>query len=397
MKNVNKKIGKVFVVCAIDTEGPIKDKKKPEIINSWFKLKKLIEIILSKKFRNQYKDSQGNGLVFSWFLLTLTGFKTNPFKRPMKYHQNYDFYNNNFKKIFKKFDDEIYWHYHQPAPSRIGNEWCRDWTGSQEYFNILARMVMERSYFPSCFRAGGRIEDNDLSNWLEQWIPFDFSNSSTKEGNLERVESAGQKLKNLIDWSKSTQSWVSYNPSRENYQKNGSQKRFVFRCLDVKSDFVKLSDQEIRKAFSEAYNGKNSVLSFFEHDRRFNAIKNIEDVMQRIKIISNEFKKVKWYYSNARKASVLSNNILDFPRPKFKIKTGENNRLIITSNNNIFGNTPFLCGYNNQKFFFEIPLNVLGYNKWITGPNFLIDKKIKKIAIAANSPSGNIGINYFKI
>ena len=40
----NKKKGKVFVVYAIDTEGPIKNKKKPDILNSWKNVKKMMKV-----------------------------------------------------------------------------------------------------------------------------------------------------------------------------------------------------------------------------------------------------------------------------------------------------------------------------------------------------------------
>ena len=38
----NKKKGVVYVVVAMDTEGPIVNKKKPEIISKWSDIKKLI-------------------------------------------------------------------------------------------------------------------------------------------------------------------------------------------------------------------------------------------------------------------------------------------------------------------------------------------------------------------
>ena len=49
MKKNNK--GKVYIVCAMDTEGPIINKKKPDILNSWKKIKILIDALTSEKFR----------------------------------------------------------------------------------------------------------------------------------------------------------------------------------------------------------------------------------------------------------------------------------------------------------------------------------------------------------
>ena len=39
------KKGKVFIVCAMDTEGPITNKKKPDILDSWNKIRKLVNTI----------------------------------------------------------------------------------------------------------------------------------------------------------------------------------------------------------------------------------------------------------------------------------------------------------------------------------------------------------------
>ena len=74
-----------------------------------------------------------------------------------------------------------------------------------------------------------------------------------------------------------------YNPSNENYQIKGQQNRYIFRCPDLNSPVHKLSNKEIRQAFNKARKGKNALLSFFDHDRRYNVIDNISDVCKRIK------------------------------------------------------------------------------------------------------------------
>ena len=391
---MKKKLGKVYVVCAMDTEGPIVNKKKLDILQNWAEVKNLIKKLTSSKFRNEFKDSANGGLIYSWFILTLTGFKTNPFKRPTKYHEVFDFYKKNFGSSFKKNKDEIYWHYHQPAFSGIGNEWSKDWTISQEYFNILSRLVSERSYFPSCFRAGGRIEDNDLSNWLEDWIPFDFSNCSGKV-NWQNKESDGKKLIDVVDWSKAPQEWGGYNPSNNDYQKKGSQKRFVFRCPDLNSNVHKIDDNEIKKAFQQAANGKDACFSFFEHDRRLITADNIWDVLYRIKKISLKFPKIKWYYKNANDAARLSLNLNKHPKATFTVRLNPENRIQIKANHRIFGRTPFVC-YKIFNKVYEQPLNILGLNKWITAPIKLNLIKKMKLSVAASNPSGLANVQHFK-
>ncbi len=387
------KRGEVSVVISIDTEGPIKNKKKPEIIDKWSKTKKLVNLMTNYKFRKQFKDSSKNGIIYSWFILTLTGFKTNPFKRPMKYNQTYNFYINNFLKNFVKYNDEIYWHYHQPSSSGIGNEWSRDWNASQEYVNILNRLVADKKFFPSCFRAGGRIEDNDLSNWLENFIPFDYSNCSGKI-NWNRIESDGKKLREVADWSKAPTSWVGYNPDKNNYQKVGNQKRYIFRCMDLKSPVYQIKDADIVEAFETALSGENAILSVFEHDRRFNTIENISDFCQRLNKIAKKYKKIKWFYRSAKNAALKQKNIKIEKAPQFQIKILRENRILVSTKNSIFGQYPYACIRQGKKYF-EINLMISGLNKWISAPIFLKGKF--DVFVVANNNSGNSHVQQKKL
>ena len=381
----NKKKGKIYVVIAIDTEGPIVNKKKPEIINKWSDIKKLIKILTNQDFRNYVVDSSKKGIKYSWFLLTLTGFKTNPFKRPMKYNQTFNFYKKNFFKNFNLNEDGVYWHYHQPSPSGIGNEWCKNWSDSQEYINILNRLLIDQQFFPSCFRAGGRIEDNDLSNWLEEYIPFDYSNCSG-DINWNRIESDGKRLIDVADWSKASRSWKPYHPSKKNYQYKGSQKRHVFRCLDVNSPVYSITKGDIRQAFRQASNGEDVVLSIFEHDRRFNVINNLKFFLETLNEISKKFPKIKWYFKNARDAAISSQKINSTSAPKFKISKLKDKRLMIETKDKIFGSRPYACIKTSNKKYIEIPLIKVGFNKWITSQ--LIFKNFN-FYVVANNNSGN--------
>jgi len=372
-------------VLALDTEGPIVNKKKPEIINNWCKTKKLIKNITSNKFRTILKDSDNNGLIYSWFILTLTGFKTNPFKRPMKYHQNFDFYIKNFGKNFKKNNDGIYWHYHQPSKSGIGNEWSRDWLSSNEYINILNKLIVERNFFPSCFRAGGRIEDNNLSHWLEEFLPFDFSNCSG-DINWNRIESDGKKLIEVADWSNASRKWCGYNPCFKDYQSNGSMKRYIFRSVDLKSPVYEISEKDILEAFELARNGQNSLLSVFEHDRRFSLIENIQEFLEKLNKISKKYKDIKFFFSNARNAALKTLGIKNTKEPKFDFSKVKNDRIMIKSDSDIFGSRPYVCLKKNNQIY-EMPVSKIGINTWLTPPL----KKLTKteIFVVANNISGN--------
>lgn len=385
--------GNVYVVCAIDTEGPIDDPHKPDILSNWGRVDNLICKITSDQYRLSYPDSYGRGLVFSWFILHLTGFKTNPFNRAMGYHSVYDHYLSVHGETIEKYGDGIYWHYHQPAPSGVGNEWCRDWTHCTEYYNILAHMVLDRRFFPNCFRAGGRIQDDDLSNWIEQWIPFDFSNNSGNV-NWDKLESDGKRLREVCDWTRASQDWFPYHPSEKDYQAIGEQKRLLFRCPDLDSAVHRLTEDEIKKAFVTAQSGQDAVLAFFEHDRRLNVIEKIQEACEIISHIAVKYPEVKWKYSNALDSTrpFWQKSVLK-AAPEFTVKLREEKRLFITANQAIFGYSPFVCGIMNEKHK-TFPLHKIGHLKWISDEISI--ENLDLLGVAANNDQGTAGIGLWE-
>ena len=52
---------------------------------------------------------------------------------------------------------------------------------SPHLVGILARKLLERSWFPSVYRPGFHTIRPDSHWFLEQWFPFDYSNQSTDE------------------------------------------------------------------------------------------------------------------------------------------------------------------------------------------------------------------------
>lgn len=385
------KEGRVYVVCAIDTEGPIDDKGKPEILSDWKQVDALVRRLTDQEFRMRFPDSQGKGLVYSWFILHLSGFKTNPFNRPMGYHAVYDHYVNAHTQTLANNNDGIYWHYHHPAPSGVGNEWSRDWVHCTEYYNILSHMVLDRAFFPSCFRAGGRIEDNDLSHWIEQWIPFDFSNCSGNV-NWDKIESDGQRLGDVCDWTKASRAWHPYHPSKKDYQREGSQKRVIFRCPDLDSAIHVLSEDEIREAFDLANSGQDAVLAFFEHDRRNNVTDKISLICKKIEHIAREFSSVRWFYRNAKEAALGVLGVKTETANSFDVQLRQDDKIYITADRDIFGNYPYVCILRKKRYEF-LPVSVIGRNKWLSG--CISFDNLDKLGVAANSPAGEACVNIF--
>ena len=253
----------VLVVHCVDTEGPIGGDVRrnpdgsPEFMDNWVDIKDSLKEITSNKFRVESCDSFKKAYMLNWFIMDFTGFSTNPKNRINEYNDTYD----NIKSLNTSLDS-FHWHYHQPPMGGQGDQWSEDWDSSTEHYNILGHRLLNREDFPEAFRAGGTIEDNKCSHWLEDHFMIDYSN---------RVSYKSYHTDNIFDfnWHGAPDTWLPYQPNKDNFLKPGAMKRFIARSVDLKSRFHLLEEWEVAQAFNEVKSSKKPViLSYFSHDHR---------------------------------------------------------------------------------------------------------------------------------
>lgn len=385
---------KVYVVFCIDTEGPYTDPnyfQPSQLIGTWKGIdQQFLTPVFSKQFRYSHPDSDGNPAVFTWFMLNWVGFRTNPIIHDLGYHKVYDHYVKNWGKQLKKYGDEIAWHYHHPSLSGIGNEWGVNWFDNKEYENLLCRMLIDRQFYPKSYRAGGTIEDNDQSNWLEQWVPFDFSSRSDKNVNWEKIEADGSKLGDILPWRNAPNQWVPYHPSKTDITKPGSMKRYITKSLDIKSNAHNTTYAQILAAFKQVAKGQSQILSLFEHDFRDRSAEMIQ-IMQWIDQASKATK-VSFNYVSAAQAvqqlqKLSTKNKLKLSISKLKDK------LVIKSNQPLFNNQPYLAIKYSKNVYNWLPMFKTSDQSWEYYP--LFEDKGKTIAVAAHDINGNTFIKVF--
>jgi len=176
------------VVC-IDTEGPCNDPGDAELLATWELVDAAVDKLFDDGFRRADPDPGGGFLRFGWFFLTWTGFVTNPRSRALGYNVVRDHYLERWGGRIAALGDEQCWHYHQPSETGVANEWGLDWAFSDEHDRILSRQLLERDWWPVCFRAGGTIMDPVSSRWVDSWFPVDYSNR------------APLSVPGLVDWA----------------------------------------------------------------------------------------------------------------------------------------------------------------------------------------------------
>ncbi len=253
----------VLVVHCIDTEGPLGGDARrlpdgaPEFMDNWPDILGSLRELTGPEFRRTHADSFGEPYRFNWFVMDFTGFRTNPKCRVAEYHDTWD----NITAL-PVDPDGLYWHYHVPPSSGVGDEWSETWLSSNECNVILSRRLLERRAFPAAFRAGGTIEDEAASRWLEEAIPIDFSNRVSERS------VPGADLYHF-NWHGAPAIWGSYHPALGDPLRPGSMRRFIYRSIDLRSRYNELTQAHVDACFEEARQaGKPSVLSYFSHDNR---------------------------------------------------------------------------------------------------------------------------------
>lgn len=231
---------------------------------TWDQVDAMLDAMLRPEYRDAYPDALGRGWVYSWFVVDHVGYDTNPRRRDMGYHNVFDHYLALLRDTGSTQDD-VQFHFHPMSTYREAHVCATSYLRSPHLLETLARRVIDRQWFPSCFRPGFHAERPDAHWFLEQWIPFDFANQATAgDVALQQDVSGGR----LGDWRRAPNDWSPYHPHHDDYQVPGGCRRTLFRCLNVGTRFKLLDQAEVDRAFARADAGAPTVLAFTNHDFR---------------------------------------------------------------------------------------------------------------------------------
>ncbi len=427
-------MGKVYVVHCIDTEGPLYEAplvpfeqlkrifgieieptrenliklqngqiplggKENEVKNlldshklstkgNWEEIEKVMDIITKPEYRSILADSNGEGWKYSWFCMDHVGFTgENPRRRDAGHHKVFDRYMEMVNS--QKLGDIVQFHHHPVSLSGNFNDSGTAYWGSSNLNDILTRKVIEREWFPVAFRPGFHTERPDSHWFLEQWIPFDYGNQS-----YEQMVSGQNDLDEgrFGDWRRAPLEWRPYHPAYDDYQTKGNCKRWITRCLNMHARIREINLQEVENAFVAAKNGEDVILAFTDHDYK-DMIFEIEKVRDMIKIISEKYSDVKFEYTDAvsamRKCLKLQKKKLDMKAEI--IKKDNLHKLVVTCENGIFGQQPYLAIKSKMGNYFWDNFDFVDRNYWsYTFDNNTIDiSNVEAVGVAANNEYGD--------
>ena len=374
-------------------ENTIAELAHPKLLNyndNWDKLNTMLADITSNEYRNRFKDSFGNGWIWSWFCLDHVGYINNPRQRDIGYHKVFDRYME-LQKSTKNNSDGINFHYHPVSISRSANHCATSYFGhSDTLYQILSRKIIDRSWFPSVFRPGFSALRPDSHWFLEQYIPFDFGNHACE---IDLKPHPDLHNGRFGDWRRAPRHWTPYHPAHEDYQLEGNCKRLIMRCLNVRTRLYFLKQSDVDQAFVEAKDGKVVVLSFSYHDLR-DMRPDIDHVCKMLLSSKKRFPEIKFKYCEAKSAVRQAMHINSDPAIKLNLLL-EDNRLRVRSSQPTFGPQPFLAiktkggDYYHDNFDFQIP-----YREW----TYTFDiqtlplEKVSAIGVASCDNSGNTSV-----
>ena len=369
------------------------DVHKMAINMDWDMLRKSLETITTDEFRNQLKDSNGHGWVYSWFCMDHVGFTgENPRRRDVGYHHIFDKYMEMVKKQDK--GDIVQFHHHPVSHSGNYHECGTAFWGRSTLNDILTRRIIDRSWFPTAFRPGFHTERPD-SHWiLEQWIPFDYGNQAIKENETNQLDMMNGRFG---DWRKAPIEWKPYHPSHDDYQKKGNCHRWITKCLNMNARIREISQEDVLEAFKNGAENGKAILAFTDHDYK-DMKYDIERVRHFLKNAMVEYPKVKFEYTDAitamRKCCNIPSKDLEM---NCKIVYDNKIRLQVLTKEKIFGPQPYLALKTFDNDYIWDNFDFEGENVW----SYTFDchsieyGRIEKIGVAANNSFGKCKVmNY---
>lgn len=348
-------------------------------LTSWEQIDASIEPAVSRGFRQDHADSTGGPYIYSWFIYDHYGFTNNPRFHDVGIHRIYDHYHDLFLRDDPQ-GDGVYWHYHHVAASGDALEWNPSWTTNGVPEEILARRIIERGWFPSVFRAGGHIERNDLSHWLEMFIPFDYSLRTPHGLNTDAMRGC------VYDWRNAPSEWGYYHPDWYDYRRPGPMNRYLIRCLDLRTWILSLTETDVQEAFDKAREDGVTVLAYYNHDYRDMAT-DVEHGYGLLQKVGRQNPDVQWRFANALEAAQALTGQHD-KAPTFRCQL-EGSRLTIASDEDLFGPQPFLAIKENGRFFRD-NTTAEGPREWVYV--FRRPEEVEAFGLAGCSAAGNVGV-----
>ncbi len=393
---------------AVDLQGreaAVQQMLDPELLaynDTWDKIDAMLSDALSTDFRSRVPDTAGNAWVYNWFCVDHVDYDVNPRRRDIGYHNVFDHYRYALDAAGASRDG-LHFHYH-PHAFRKHAHLCAThwWASSSTLYQVLARRIIDRLWFPAANRPGFQVNRPDSHWFLEQFIPFDFASLSVEALNTDEQQfdfSAGRSG----DWRRAPRTWRPYHPAHDDYQAPGQCRRWIGRCLNVGTRAYLLTKEEVVRAFEEARRGQPVVMAFADHDFR-DVRRDVDDVRGMLAAVSKDFPDVPFLYSEAIAAMRAALDIPHQPPCELDVEVedldGSATRLRVRTSTPTFGPQPFLAlrSHTGQYFHDNFDIQALSHEwTYVFDAETLPYRAVEKVGIAANNAYGTTSVSVLDV
>lgn len=318
-------------------------------MDDWGKIDAMLQEVLAPDYRGRMRDSFGGHWIYNWFLLDHAGFTDNPRSRTLGFHSIFDHYRQMIGDTGVA-GDGVHFHFH-PLPFNLrANAYARHYSAAGPVlYEILARRIIDRMWFPAAYRPGFNTERPDSHLFLEQFIPVDFANQATGEDDGPQRDVTGGRFG---DWRRARRDWQPYHPSHDDYQQSGSCRRWIFRCLNVGTRLRLLRQEDVDQAFAEAAKGTPTVLAFTHHDFR-DMRPDIDQVQTMLRTAAARFPDTPFRFSEAITAARAATGRDSAAAPLRLDCRIENNVLHVEASRDTFGPQPYFAMRTREGRYFH--------------------------------------------
>lgn len=365
----------------------------PERINynsSWDEIDDMLRELTSADFRNSFPDSFGGGWIYNWHCVDHVGFDRNPNERELGFHKIFDHYRD-VVSADGPAGDAVHFHHHPvPFNADASHNATHYFAHKPVIFEILARRIIDRNWFPCVNRPGFHAERPDSHWFFEQFIPFDIANQAgERDFDAQHDVASGR----WGDWRRAPKEWRPYHPAHDDYQSEGNCRRWIARCRNLDSRYNLLTEADIDQAFAEAAKGRPVVLAMTDHDHRDIRL-DVDRARGMLKKVAARYGDVPFRYCEARDAMRRALDI-DAGEP-IRLEIGRENRIIrISASRPTFGPQPFLAiktrdgRYLHDNLDLQVPFREWTY---VLDENTVVLDDVEALGVGTCDSSGNVTV-----
>jgi hypothetical protein len=359
--------------------------------DSWAAIDTMLADVMSPAFRERQLDSFGQGWVINWHCLDHVGFVHNPRNRDLGFHRVFDHY----RAVLDRYPgtrDAIHFHHHPVTFSRKAHLCATHYfSHAPIVFEILARRIIDRHWFPCVNRPGFHVTRPDSHWFLEQFIPFDFANQASTEDYSRQRDLAGGRFG---DWRRAPATWTPYHPSHDDYQVPGQCRRWIARCLNVGTRLRLLTEADVELAYEEAEQNRPVVLAVTNHDFR-DIRPDIDRCRDLLADVGRRHPSVRIRYCEAREAMRRAWG-MPLDDQGFRLRLERHGTVLrVRATEKTFGPQPFLAirtisgEYFHDNLDFQMPFHEWSYT--LDENNFPPDA-VSHVGVAASDEYGNVSV-----